>query len=132
MHRLIAQTPADLVCDHINGDPLDNRRANLRNITQSQNLMNRGAFSSSPSGVKGVIFDKKANKWRVQVVRYFESKEEAEAFYERLSVVSHGEFQRGSQLTNAPRQLSEPEKVALWESQRASKWAEKEDLDRYL
>lgn len=32
MHRIIAETPIDLVCHHINGDTLDNRRANLRNM----------------------------------------------------------------------------------------------------
>lgn len=132
MHRLIAQTPSNLVCDHINGDPFDNRRANLRNITQSQNLMNRGVFASSRSGKKGVVFDKKVEKWRVQIVRYFNSQEEAEDTYRRLSEVSHGEFQRGSHLANAPRPLTEPEKVALWESQQASKRADKEQLDRFL
>jgi hypothetical protein len=32
MHRLIAETPDDMVCHHINGNPLDNRRANLQNL----------------------------------------------------------------------------------------------------
>ena len=34
MHRMIAHTPDFLVCHHINGNSLDNRRANLQNITQ--------------------------------------------------------------------------------------------------
>lgn len=33
MHRLIANTPDDMVCHHINGNTLDNRRANLQNMT---------------------------------------------------------------------------------------------------
>ena len=33
MHRLIAQTPADQVCHHINHNPLDNRILNLQNMT---------------------------------------------------------------------------------------------------
>jgi len=33
MHRLIANTPPDLVCHHINHNPLDNRIANLQNMT---------------------------------------------------------------------------------------------------
>jgi len=33
MHRIVAETPADMVCHHINGNPLDNRIANLQNMT---------------------------------------------------------------------------------------------------
>lgn len=41
MHRQVANTPNALVCDHINHDTLDNQDHNLRNVTQSQNQMNR-------------------------------------------------------------------------------------------
>lgn len=34
MHRVVANTPDNLVCHHINGNSLDNRRANLKNMTQ--------------------------------------------------------------------------------------------------
>jgi len=33
MHRIVASTPIDLVCHHINGNSLDNRRANLQNMS---------------------------------------------------------------------------------------------------
>ncbi|MBA7478001.1 hypothetical protein ES707_13416 [subsurface metagenome] len=33
MHRLIADTPVDLVCHHVNRKTLDNRRANLQNMS---------------------------------------------------------------------------------------------------
>ncbi len=39
LHRLLMGHP-DSDVDHVNGDPLDNRRANLRLATDSQNLMN--------------------------------------------------------------------------------------------
>jgi len=33
MHRVIADTPPDMVCHHINGFALDNRRLNLQNMS---------------------------------------------------------------------------------------------------
>ena len=41
MHREIMKTPREMVCDHINGNTLDNRKSNLRNCTLQQNTMNR-------------------------------------------------------------------------------------------
>jgi hypothetical protein len=41
LHRLIMLPKAELVIDHINGDGLDNRRANLRIVNRSQNAFNR-------------------------------------------------------------------------------------------
>lgn len=43
MHRFILNPPKKLMIDHINGDGLDNRRANLRVCTQQENQM-FGAF----------------------------------------------------------------------------------------
>lgn len=40
MHRLIMNPGAGQCVDHINGDPADNRRSNLRLCTLSQNAMN--------------------------------------------------------------------------------------------
>lgn len=40
LHRLILPTPPGMVVDHINGDGLDNRKANLRIVSRSQNQAN--------------------------------------------------------------------------------------------
>lgn len=45
--------------DHINRQPSDNRIANLRVVTPSQNSLNRGVQSNNRLGVKGVYADKK-------------------------------------------------------------------------
>lgn len=41
MHRLIIGAAPDLEVDHRNGNPLDNRRDNLREVTHAQNQQNR-------------------------------------------------------------------------------------------
>lgn len=60
LHRLIlerkigrALKPKELT-DHINGNPMDNRRINLRACSNSQNLSNRGTESGNACGFAGV------------------------------------------------------------------------------
>lgn len=41
MHRVVNGTPEGLFTDHINGNRLDNRKGNLRTVTQAENNSNR-------------------------------------------------------------------------------------------
>lgn len=69
MHRLIINCPDNFVIDHINTNSLDNRRCNLRIITQAQNLQNLKAFNcNSHTGVRNVYIRKDRNKYFVKVV----------------------------------------------------------------
>lgn len=61
LHRLINNTPTGLTTDHINHNRLDNRRCNLRDCTQSENMRNL-----SNQG-KGYWFQKQNNNWVVEV-----------------------------------------------------------------
>lgn len=89
LHRLILNAPPGVDVDHINGDPLDNRRANLRFVTHQQNMENRGATSRSRTGIRGVspYSRNKAKPWRAEVRQhgrmvwrgFFPTLEEADA-----------------------------------------------------
>jgi hypothetical protein len=88
--------------DHKDGDPSNNRLANLRLASTSQNQMNRGANRNNPTGVKGVCWDKKLKKWRAQIGRngrsiylgLYENPEAASAAYEKAAKRFAGEFAR--------------------------------------
>lgn len=54
--------------DHINGDKLDNRRDNLRIVTNQENHQNRrGGNRNASSHYRGVYFHKRSGKWMARV-----------------------------------------------------------------
>jgi hypothetical protein len=68
MHREVAHTPDGMMCDHINGRTLDNRKANLRSATALQNTWNSRKHSQSCSSKnKGVWFHKSIQKWTAMI-----------------------------------------------------------------
>jgi hypothetical protein len=103
LHRLIlGVTDPKTEVDHINGNPLDNRRANLRIATKSENGRNRGAQSNGKSRFKGVHYEKARNKWRAEIcvnkrkiyLGRFDSEIDAAKAYNDAAVSFHGEFAR--------------------------------------
>jgi len=100
MHRLIADTPAHLVCDHINHDGLDNRRANLRNCTIRQNNVNSRAAETSTSKYKGVSWNRRRSKWvtyikkdgRQKFLGSFTEESQAAKAYDLVAKKLHGRF----------------------------------------
>lgn len=68
MHRLIGFNN----CDHEDRNELNNRKYNLRACTQQENCRNRSLMSNNTSGVTGVCWNKKDNKW----VAYIKTSEE--------------------------------------------------------
>lgn len=52
-----------IIHPHGNEHKIDNRKSNLRLVTKSQNQMNRGLQDNNTSGVVGVHFAKKQEKW---------------------------------------------------------------------
>lgn len=67
MHREINKTPQHLQTDHINGNPLDNRRSNLRSVTAAQNQYNQRPQRGRSSRYKGVGWHKEKRKWRAYI-----------------------------------------------------------------
>lgn len=65
MHRLIMNFPKGLVVDHIDGDGLNNRKSNLRAVTQCINGLNRTKLTKhNTSGFLGVYWNKASKKWQ--------------------------------------------------------------------
>ena len=67
-HRIIwlmvtGNDPADSLIDHIDGNPHNNKFANLRIATSRQNQCNQKIRRDNTSGLKGVSWDSKRNKW---------------------------------------------------------------------
>jgi hypothetical protein len=68
MHREIIYIPPGLLCDHINRNGLDNRSANLRPATVSQNLYNSPKRNAKTrSKYKGLEWDKIQRKWKARI-----------------------------------------------------------------
>ena len=79
LHRLITNCPKGMVVDHINSNGLDNRKNDLRVVTQRQNCLNR-----SKKFKKGISYCKKWNYWSVYVasktVGRFRTSQEAQEY----------------------------------------------------
>lgn len=88
--------------DHVNGNRLDNRWANLRLATQKQNSANQGIRTNNISGVKGVSWEARTKKWRAQIMvdgraKYigsYHTIEEAAAARRTAELELHGDFAR--------------------------------------
>lgn len=63
LHRLLLNTPAGLVVDHINQNKLDNRRANLRVVEHAVNLHNGKLNARNTSGHRGVTWNALRRRW---------------------------------------------------------------------
>jgi hypothetical protein len=86
--------------DHINGNTLDNRRANLRKCTVTQNNRNMRLPQHNTSGFKGVSWEKRRGQWETYItiknkkkhLGYFSSREDGARAYDKAAKKHFGKF----------------------------------------
>jgi hypothetical protein len=67
MHRSIITIPDGMLCDHINHNGLDNRKANLRPATAAQNSWNRKKQSGPTSSKYKGVHKTTSNTWSANI-----------------------------------------------------------------
>jgi hypothetical protein len=90
--------------DHIDGDRSNNKWGNLRQATHRENLCNRGAAKNNKTGVKGVYWESRGNRYvsfisggggKRRYLGTFPDVETAAEAYMSAARSLHGEFARG-------------------------------------
>lgn len=103
LHRIIwmmQHGEMPLLIDHIDGNRQNNKISNLRLADRFGNAQNKRMHRNNTSGVKGVSWHTKANKWRAQIVcnrqnydcGLFEDIDDAKEFIGLARDMLHGQF----------------------------------------
>jgi HNH endonuclease/AP2 domain len=99
MHRILLVPGNGREVDHIDGNRLDNRKANLRVCTRQQNCFNKKKTWGS-SRFKGVSLDKTWDKWTAKIqinkkqihIGRFKKEIEAARAYDKFALKLFGEY----------------------------------------
>jgi hypothetical protein len=67
MHREILHPPDNMKIDHLDHNPLNNQRSNLRICTQLENTQNCRIHRNNSTGYKGVRFNKRNKNYTAQI-----------------------------------------------------------------
>ena len=95
LHRFVMDCTSDdgRIIDHINHKKYDNRKFNLRDVSGSQNGMNKKLRKDNSSNVTGVSWCSNCNKWRSYITINKETKNLGyyEKFEDAVRARKHGE-----------------------------------------
>ncbi|WP_291734659.1 HNH endonuclease [Clostridium sp.] len=114
LHRYIMNiNNSNLVVDHINRNPLDNRKSNLRICSYKENSFNKSIRVDNTSGIPGVSFHKTNKKWRAKIkynnltihLGYFEDINEALINRRVAEEILFGEYSPNEKLENIEEEL---------------------------
>lgn len=108
MHKEVMNIREESHVDHIDGNPLNNQKSNLRPCTHGQNMFNKKSYKNSTSKFKGVSWKSENKKWVAQIqyngkkahIGYFSSEIEAAVAYNAKAVELFGEFARLNVIDN--------------------------------
>jgi hypothetical protein len=99
LHRFLLDSPKGII-DHVNGNGLDNRKANLRLTNATGNNQNCRKRAGTSSKYKGIHFSSKENKFKAQIqvnkkklsLGTYKNEIEAALAYDRAAIAYFGEF----------------------------------------
>lgn len=99
MHQLLTNSKE---CDHIDGNPSNNRRENLRPSDHMKNMKNLKLYKTNTSGHKGITFNKAMQKYQTYITSdkvrihlgFFDDYEQAVEVREAAEKKYFGEYNR--------------------------------------
>ena len=100
MHRLIMRASEGEYVDHINRNPLDNRKSNLRICSHQQNCFNKCGNKNTTSKHRGVCWKTREQKWIGEIkcgdtkkyIGSYLSEDDAGRAYDKEAIALYGKF----------------------------------------
>jgi len=109
LHRLIMNPPRNRIVDHIDRDPSNNKKSNLRICKDADNQRNRIKHMKASSRHIGVYWKSSMKKWaaharegdKYHIIGYFDSEDEAALAYNKFARERFGEYPNMNQVAVA-------------------------------